>query len=197
MNLEELVRAALAAEAKAEPGEAGAYERFLGRRRRGALAVAASTGLAVALVLALAVGGALALRTERGDQGQVARPGGAVADLRRDAGPYPSAGTGPDDPARPAAGARLPHRGGPPGAPGVRADPTQGLEGRSVDDQELRPVRPAMAGHLARAGGHITANDQRRMTILTAVTRASRIPRQRATGHPLSRARWPNRAWST
>jgi hypothetical protein len=74
VNLEELVRAALAEEAKAEPGEAGAYERFLGRRRRGALAVAASTGLAVALVLALAVGGALAIRTERGDQGQVAGP---------------------------------------------------------------------------------------------------------------------------
>jgi hypothetical protein len=67
MNLEDLVRAALAEEAKAEPVEvvpveAGAYERFLRRRRRGALAVAASTGLAVALVLALAVGGALALR---------------------------------------------------------------------------------------------------------------------------------------
>ena len=29
MNLEELVRAALAEEARAEPDEAGAYERFL------------------------------------------------------------------------------------------------------------------------------------------------------------------------
>jgi hypothetical protein len=74
VNLEELVRAALAEEAKAEPGEAGAYERFLGRRRRGALAVAASTGLAVALVLAVAIGGALVVRGEGGDQGQVAGP---------------------------------------------------------------------------------------------------------------------------
>ena len=54
MNLEELVRAALAEEATAEPEETGAYERFL----RHAVA-AASTGLAVALVLALAVGTAL------------------------------------------------------------------------------------------------------------------------------------------
>ncbi len=59
MNLEDLVRAALAEEAKAEPGEDGAYERFLRHRRRGALAVAGSTGLAVALVLAVAIGGAM------------------------------------------------------------------------------------------------------------------------------------------
>jgi hypothetical protein len=58
VNLDELVRAALAEEARAEPDEAGAYERFLRHRRRRALAAAASTGLAVALVLALAVGGA-------------------------------------------------------------------------------------------------------------------------------------------
>jgi hypothetical protein len=57
VNLEDLVRAALAEEAKAEPGEDGAYERFLRHRRRGALAVAGSTGLAVALVLAVAIGG--------------------------------------------------------------------------------------------------------------------------------------------
>jgi hypothetical protein len=59
VNLEDLVRAALAEEAKAEPGEDGAYERFLRHRRRGALAVAGSTGLAVALVLAVAIGGAM------------------------------------------------------------------------------------------------------------------------------------------
>jgi hypothetical protein len=74
VNLEELVRAALADEAKAEPGEAGAYERFLGRRRRGGLAVAASTGLAVALVLAVAVGGALVVRGGGGDRDRVAAP---------------------------------------------------------------------------------------------------------------------------
>ncbi|HSK37231.1 MAG TPA: hypothetical protein VLA80_10890, partial [Actinomycetota bacterium] len=66
MNLEELVRAALAEEAKAEPAEDGAYERFLRRRRRGALAVAGSTGLAVALVLAVAIGGGLVVGGGRG-----------------------------------------------------------------------------------------------------------------------------------
>ena len=66
MNLEELVRAALAEEAKAEPDEAGAYDRFQRRRRRHAVAAAASTGLAVALVLALAVGGALLVGGGRG-----------------------------------------------------------------------------------------------------------------------------------
>ena len=66
MSPEELVRAALAEEAKAEPGEDGAYERFLRRRRRGALAVAGSTGLAVALVLAVAIGGGLVVRGGRG-----------------------------------------------------------------------------------------------------------------------------------
>ena len=35
MNLDELVRAALAEEAGAEPDEAGAYDRFLRRRRLG------------------------------------------------------------------------------------------------------------------------------------------------------------------
>ena len=73
MNPEELVRAALAEEAKAEPGEDGAYERFLRRRRRGALAVAASTGLAVALVLAVAIGGGLMVGGGRG-VGGVASP---------------------------------------------------------------------------------------------------------------------------
>ena len=66
MSPEELVRAALAEEAKAEPGEDGAYERFLRRRRRGALAVAGSTGLAVALVLAVAIGGGLVVGGGRG-----------------------------------------------------------------------------------------------------------------------------------
>jgi hypothetical protein len=56
VNLEELVRAALADEAAAEPDETGAYDRFLRRRRRHAMLAAASTGLAVALVLAVAVG---------------------------------------------------------------------------------------------------------------------------------------------
>ena len=58
MNLEELVRAALATQASAEPEEAGAYDRFLRHRRRRAWRAAGSAGLAVALVLALAGGGA-------------------------------------------------------------------------------------------------------------------------------------------
>jgi hypothetical protein len=58
VNLEELVRAALATQASAAPDQAGAYDRFLRHRRRRAWRVAGSAGLAVALVLALAVGGA-------------------------------------------------------------------------------------------------------------------------------------------
>jgi hypothetical protein len=69
VSLEDLVRAALAEEAKAEPGEDGAYERFLRRRRRGALAVAGSTGLAVALVLAVAIGGAMVAGGGRSQEG--------------------------------------------------------------------------------------------------------------------------------
>jgi hypothetical protein len=69
VNLDDLVRAALAEEAGAEPDEAGAYERFLRHRRRRALTAAASTGLAVALVLAVAIGGALIVRGGSGDEG--------------------------------------------------------------------------------------------------------------------------------
>jgi hypothetical protein len=58
VNLEELVRAALTIQASAEPEDAGAYDRFLRHRRRWAWRAAGSAGLAVALVLALAVGGA-------------------------------------------------------------------------------------------------------------------------------------------
>jgi hypothetical protein len=58
VNLEELVRAALSAQASAEPEEAGAYDRFLRHRRRRAWQAAGSAGLAVALVLGLAAGGA-------------------------------------------------------------------------------------------------------------------------------------------
>jgi hypothetical protein len=58
VNLEELVRAALTKQASAEPDEAGAYDRFLRHRRRRDWQAAGSAGLAVALVLALAVGGA-------------------------------------------------------------------------------------------------------------------------------------------
>jgi hypothetical protein len=56
VNLEELVRAALSAQAAAAPAEAGAYDRFLRHRRRWAWRAAGSAALA--LVLGLAVGGA-------------------------------------------------------------------------------------------------------------------------------------------
>jgi hypothetical protein len=58
VNLEELVRAALTTQTSAEPAQAGAYDRFLRHRRRRAWRAAGSAGLAVALVLGLAVGGA-------------------------------------------------------------------------------------------------------------------------------------------
>jgi hypothetical protein len=58
VNLEELVRAALTKQASAEPEQAGAYDRFLRHRRRRVWRAAGSAGLAVALVLGLAVGGA-------------------------------------------------------------------------------------------------------------------------------------------
>jgi hypothetical protein len=58
VNLEELVQAALTTQASAAPEEAGAYDRFLCHRRRRAWRAAGSAGLAVALVLGLAVGGA-------------------------------------------------------------------------------------------------------------------------------------------
>jgi hypothetical protein len=57
VNLEELVRAALSAQASAEPEEADAYDRFLRHRRRWAWRAAGSAVLAVALVFGLAVGG--------------------------------------------------------------------------------------------------------------------------------------------
>jgi hypothetical protein len=72
VNLEELVRAALTEQASAEPEEAGAYDRFLRHRRRRAWRAAGSAGLAVALVLALAVGGAWLLGSRH--QGSVTGP---------------------------------------------------------------------------------------------------------------------------
>jgi hypothetical protein len=72
VNLEELVRAALTTQASAEPEEAGAYARFLRHRRRRAWRAAGSAGLAVALVLVLAVGGAWLLGGRH--QGSVTGP---------------------------------------------------------------------------------------------------------------------------
>ena len=111
MNLEELVRAALAEEASAEPDEASAYDRFLQHRRRGALLVAASTGLAVALwSWQLAVGGA----PGRGRGGSGGRPCRPLRAAPTTAGT--PASTRPSGPiqttlARPAVRARLPGPG--------------------------------------------------------------------------------------
>jgi hypothetical protein len=185
VNLEELVRAALAEEAKAEPGEAGAYERFLGRRRRGALAVAASTGLAVALVLALAVGGALVVRGEGGDQRQVAGPGV----------PSPTSTVTPATP--PAAGAT---GGGPvettlPAPPPVPVSPTgvvrrerQGFEltvpkGWKVDQSTTRSY--AQFGQpwlVISPGGRAIPSKAGRITIHTTVTLPSEYPGKRVKG---------------
>ena len=182
MNLEELVRAALAEEAKAEPGEAGAYERFLGRRRRGALAVAASTGLAVALVLALAVGGALVVRGGGGDQRQVAGP--VVPSPTSAATPVPTRPPGPVEttvPAPPPVPVS-PDRGGPPGAPGVRADPARGL-GRSISRRPGATPSSASRGWSSRPGEHQfrRPTTSRRMTIFTAVIEPREYPGKRVT----------------
>jgi hypothetical protein len=167
VNLEDLVRAALAEEAKAEPGEDGAYERFLRHRRRGALAVAGSTGLAVALVLAVAIGAAVALR------------GGGADKV-----------TGPVNPApttAPAATTTPPPRGpamttlpAPPPVPvsadGVVRRERQGFEltlpkGWAVDQSTTRSYhqfgQPWLV--ISPGGRVITASDNRRMTIFTAV----------------------------
>jgi hypothetical protein len=85
VNLEELVRAALSAQASAEPEEAGAYGRFLRHRRRRAWRAAGSAGLAVALVLALAVGGAWLVGGRR--QGSVTGPVDSTGMIR-----YPAQG---------------------------------------------------------------------------------------------------------
>jgi hypothetical protein len=175
VNLEELVRAALAEEVKAEPGEAGAYERFLGRRRRGALAVAASTGLAVALVLALAVGGALVVRGGGGDQRQVAGP--VVPSPTSAATPVPTRPPGPVETTVPA----------PPPVPvsptGVVRRERQGFaltlpEGWKVDQATTRSY--AQFGQpwlVISPGGHQqAATDSRRMTIFTAVIEPREYP---------------------
>jgi hypothetical protein len=184
VNLEELVRAALAEEAKAEPGEAGAYERFLGHRRRGALAVAAFTGLAVALVLALAVGGALVVRGEGGDQGQVAGPAAPATTSTVTPTTARAPGGGPVQTTLPA----------PPPVPvsptGVVRREHQGFEltlpkAWVVDQSTTRSYhqfgQPWLV--LSPGGRVITANDQRRMTIFTAV-HEPRVYPGRATGDP-------------
>jgi hypothetical protein len=169
VNLEDLVRAALAEEARVEPSEDGAYERFLHRRRRGALVVAASTGLAVALVLALAIGGAVALRGGNGGDGDEGRRPVAPA-TTAPAAPTTQSAPGPAMTTLPA----------PPPVPvsadGVVRRERQGFElalpkGWGVDQSTTRSYhqfgQPWLV--ISPGGREITANDQRRMTIFTAV----------------------------
>jgi hypothetical protein len=183
VSLEELVRAALAEEAKAEPSEAGAYERFLHRRRRDALAVAVSTGLAVALVLALAVGAAVALRGGNGrdgDEGRrpVASATTALAATTTQPAPGPAMTTLPAPPPVSVT------------ADGVVRRERQGFEltlprGWAVDQSTTRSYyqfgQPWLV--ISPGGRVITANDQRRMTIFTAV-HEPRVYPGRAVGGP-------------
>jgi hypothetical protein len=173
VNLDELVRAALAAEARAEPDEAGAYERFLRQRRRRALTAAASTGLAVALVLAVAIGGALMVRGGSGDQ----RPGPVAPAPTTAATPTSGQPQGPVETTRPAP---------PPvtvsGAGVVRRE-RQGFEltlpeGWKVDQSTTRSYhqfgQPWLV--ISPGGRPVSATDSRRITIYTTVTPPSEYP---------------------
>jgi hypothetical protein len=179
VNLEELVRAALAEEASAEPAETGAYERFLRRRRRRAVA-AASTGLAVALVVALAVGAALVVG---GGTGKVANPATPAPTSASTRPPVPTLKPPPPETTLPA----------PPPVPvspgGVVHRERQGFEltlpeGWEVDQSITRDY--AQFGQpwlVVSPGGRTPAGDDRRITIHTAVTQPSRYPGKPVKGH--------------
>jgi hypothetical protein len=174
VNLEELVRAALASETGAEPDETGAYDRFLRRRRRGAVLAAASTGLAVALVLALAVGaGYLA---SGGSRGKVAGP----------VNPAPTTSLAPASTNLPQAPTET-TRPAPPPVPvsptGVVRRERQGFEltlpaGWQVDQPTTRSYyqfgQPWLV--VSPGGRSQSATDQRRITIRSAVASASQYP---------------------
>jgi hypothetical protein len=180
VNLEELVRAALAEEPRAEPDEAGAYERFLRQRRRRALTAAASTGLAVALVLAVAIGGALLVRGGSGDQ----RPGPVAPVPTTAATPTSEPPQGPVETTLPA----------PPPVPvsaaGVVRRERQGFEltlpeGWKVDQSTTRSYhqfgQPWLV--ITPGGRTVPPNDNRRMTIFTAVIEPREYP-GRVAGDP-------------
>jgi hypothetical protein len=176
VNLEELVRAALAEEATAEPEETGAYERFLRQRRRHAVA-AASTGLAVALVLALAVGTAL---VAGGGTGKVAGPVTPPTTTPKAAGTSPP----PAPLQQPAPQATRPAPAPVPVSPaGVVRRERQGFEltlptGWKVDQSTTRGYyqfgQPWLV--ISPGGRPISATEQRRITIHTAVTLPSEYP---------------------
>ena len=176
MNLEELVRAALAEEGTAETEETGAYERFLRRRRRHAVA-AASTGLAVALVLALAVGTAL---VAGGGTGKVAGPVTPPTTTPKAAVTSPP----PAPLQQPAPQATRPAPAPVPVSPaGVVRRERQGFEltlptGWKVDQSTTRGYyqfgQPWLV--ISPGGRPISATEQRRITIHTAVTLPSEYP---------------------
>jgi hypothetical protein len=178
MNLEELVREALAEEARTEPDEAGVYDRFLRNRRRGALRAAASAGLAVGLVLALAIGTAL-----------VVRGGGRIAGPL---GPGPTtAGTPASTRARgPVQTTLAAPSSVPVSAAGVVRRERQGFElalpdGWGVDQPTTRSYYERGQPWLVLSPGGTTfaADDPRRMTIFTAVVEPRDYP-GRVAGDP-------------
>jgi hypothetical protein len=179
MNLEELVRTALAEEAGTEPDETGAYDRFLQRRRRGALLAAVSTGLAVALVLALAVGGGLLVRGGDG----VAGPAGSVT---TQATPGPTTSLLPP----PAPQTTLP---APPpvvvSPDGVVRRERQGFELTLPEGWNVDQVGTASYAQWGQAwlvispGGRLVGMNERGVTIHTAVTPPSEYPGGPVKGH--------------
>lgn len=175
MNLEELVRAALAEEARAEPSEAEAYDRFVRHRRRYAWRAAASAGLAVALVLTLVVGGVWALRGLGG--------GGAV----RPVTPVPTTAVGP--PAPPVETTLPAPTTVPVSGAGVVRFRRQGFEltlpkGWKVDQRTTRSYyqfgQPWLV--ISPGGLPVSATRDERITIHTAVTLPREYPGRPATG---------------
>jgi hypothetical protein len=180
MNLEELVRTALAEEVRAEPDETGAYDRFLHRRRRRAVAAAASTGLAVVLVLALAVGAGLLVRRGGGGSGTVAGPATTQ--------PTPGPTTSLLPP--PAPQTTLP---APPPVPvsagGVVRRERQGFELTLPEGWNVDQVATASYAQWGQSwlvispGGRLVGMNERGVTIHTAVTPPSEYPGGPVKGH--------------
>jgi hypothetical protein len=175
VNLEDLVRAALAEEARAEPSEAGAYDRFMRSRRRYAWLAAASAGLAVALVLALVVGGVWAFRGLGG--GDAVRP----------AAPAPTTAVAP--PERPVETTLPAPTTVPVSGAGVVRFRHQGFEltlprGWQVDQEQTRRYhefgQPWLV--ITPGGRSVSSPDQRQITIHTAVTEPREYPGRPATG---------------
>jgi hypothetical protein len=178
VNLEELVRAALAEEAQAEPSESGAYERFRHRRRRHAVA-AASSGLAVALVVALAVGAALLT-------GGSVKVAGPAVPATTPATQVPTTASLPSPPPETTLPAPPPV---PVSAAGAVRRERQGFEltlpkGWGVDQATTRSYYQFGQPWLVISpGGRRASADERQITIHTAVTPPSQYPGKPVKGH--------------